>query len=441
VNDIPINLTVTDPGKTYFWVMQFPAQGPTFPLNFPFVRMDFTSMEQGLYGNTYDISLAGAASLLIDRNIAVNMTCQIGTADCSITGSAGTPIQGASSLGANRRATKTEFNFVRPGDVRADGFPLPGNSLDHTDLLVRPPFGAWTLVSSAGAGSGTVSLSSPPAGTLLWGAQAVDKNGHKGILSNTTITGFNEDPDEPNGRLNEATLLTTPVVNHTATYSPAGDQDYYSFMASPGDVINASAQATGQDGNNNMDLTMFLFDNSGAIVAFDDDSNGNLNPKLSFTVPPPSSKSNNSSPRKFTILMTDFQGSLFSPTSAPRVITPQTYRFNVSVTPSALAGRLDRGMDPSGFGFALGGPNPANPHAKLIYVLPQNANGTRVSLRVYDVQGRLVRTLVDRNEQAGAHTLVWDGTDQGGRGVSSGTYFARITAGSYQAEQKVLFVK
>jgi hypothetical protein len=213
-------------------------------------------------------------------------------------------------------------------------------------------------------------------------------------------------------------------------------------MAKPGDVIAANAVAIGQDGYNNLDLTMFLFDNTGEIVAFDDDSNGNLNPKLSFTVPPPSGNSKSMAPRKFTILMTDFQGSLFSPTSAPRLITPQTYRFSVNVTPSAaLAARLARGMNGDGFGFALGGPNPANPHAKLVYVLPRNADGTRVSLRVYDIQGRLVRTLVDRNEQAGPHTAVWNGTDQSGRHVSSGTYFARITAGSFRAEEKILFVK
>jgi hypothetical protein len=441
VNDIPINMTVNDPGKTYFWVMQFPAAGGSFPYNFPFLRMDYTTMEQGLYGNTYDISLAGGASLLIDRNIAVDMTCQIGSMDCSLAGTAGVPIEAAQSLGANRRDTKTEFNFVRPTDTRADGFPMAANSLQQTDLLARPPFGPWTLIASGGAGTGAISLNNPPGGVVLWGAQAVDKNGHKAILTNTTITGYNEDADEPNGRLNEATALATPVISHNATYSPAGDQDYYSFMAKPGDMIEAFAVATGQDGANNLDLTMFLFDNSGNIVAFDDDSNGNLNPALTYTVPPASSNSKSMAPRTFTILMTDFGGSFFAPTRAPRVITPQTYQFSVGVTPSMLAGRLARGMNPDGFGFMLGGPNPANPHAKLVYVLPRNADGTRVALRLYDIQGRLVRTLVDQNEQAGPHTVVWDGTDQSGRSVSSGTYFARITAGPFRAQEKILFVK
>jgi FlgD Ig-like domain/Matrixin len=442
INEVPINLTVTAPGQTFFWVMRWAARpAPPYP-NHPFIRMDFASMERGFFANSYQTnSLTGPWSLLIDRNLAVSMRCQIGAGNCSISATAGVPIEGARSLGANRRATKTEFNFVRPTDTRADGFPMPMNSLERTDLLARPPFGPWSPMASGGAGAGSISMNTVPSGVLVWAAQAVDKNGHKAILSNNTITGLNEDADEPNGRLNEATPITTPAVGQ-ATYAPAGDQDYYGFMAKPGDVIEANAVAIGQDGFNNLDLTMFLFDNSGDIVAFDDDSNGNLNPRLSYTVPPPSANSKSKAPRKFTILMTDFRGSLFSPTSAPRLILPETYQFSVNVTPSlALAGRLARGMDPNGFGFALGGPNPANPHAKLLYVLPRSADGARVSLRVYDIQGRLVRTLVDRNDQAGPHTVIWDGTDQSGRHVSSGTYFARITAGSFRAEEKVLFVK
>ena len=46
------------------------------------------------------------------------------------------------------------------------------------------------------------------------------------------------------------------------------------------------------------------------------------------------------------------------------------------------------------------------------------------SVRVYDVAGRLVRTLVEGNLDAGPHEIVWDGTDDAGRRVASGVYFA-----------------
>jgi len=69
----------------------------------------------------------------------------------------------------------------------------------------------------------------------------------------------------------------------------------------------------GQDGANDLDLVMFLFDNSGALVAFDDDSNGGLNPRVTFAVPPPNANAKSKTPRKFSILITDFRGSFFNP--------------------------------------------------------------------------------------------------------------------------------
>jgi hypothetical protein len=435
-NVIPVNLVVNSPNQTFFWVLRWPPRPGSFPNNHAFVRIDYTSLERGLFLNSYSTAtLTGAWSLGIDRNVAVSMFCQVGSPEMA-------PIQASSNLGANRRDTKVEFKYAGPGDFRADGFPLPHNSLLQTDLLRRPAFGAWTYEASGGAGSDMISRDSIPSGIWVWSTQAVDKYGHKAILSSATLTGLNADLDEPNGRLNEAKPVTPPVLLRGATYAPAGDQDYYTFTARVGDIIDASAVSQGQDGANDLDLVMFLFDTSGEIVAFDDDSNGGLNPRVTFAVPPPSVNSNSNAPRKFTILITDFRGSFLNPTGAPRVVVPENYGFSVNVTsPVASAARFSRGLNEDGYGFALGGPNPANPTSKLVYVLPRAADGTRVSLRVYDVHGRMVRTLVDRNEVAGPHTVIWDGTDASGRRVSSGTYFARIEAGTFRQEARVVFVK
>lgn len=53
----------------------------------------------------------------------------------------------------------------------------------------------------------------------------------------------------------------------------------------------------------------------------------------------------------------------------------------------------------------------------------------RRTVRVYDVTGMLVAPLADREYDAGAHAVTWDGTDRTGAGVTSGVYFYRITAG------------
>jgi len=54
------------------------------------------------------------------------------------------------------------------------------------------------------------------------------------------------------------------------------------------------------------------------------------------------------------------------------------------------------------------------------------AKSDRVEVKVYDVTGRLVRSLADRNFQAGEHTLTWDGTNDQGQVVSRGVYFTQV---------------
>ncbi len=71
-------------------------------------------------------------------------------------------------------------------------------------------------------------------------------------------------------------------------------------------------------------------------------------------------------------------------------------------------------------------PNPFNPTTGLHFVLPQAAD---VELRIYDVAGHLVRTVVSGRMPAGENRVSWDGRDDGGHGVASGTYFARLVVG------------
>jgi flagellar hook capping protein FlgD len=213
--------------------------------------------------------------------------------------------------------------------------------------------------------------------------------------------------------------------------------------ASPGDQITATANSTNQDTRNDQDLVMFLMETNGDVIAFDDDSNGNLNPRISVTVPFKKDKEKkNPHARKLFLLVTDIQGSALIPTGTPQVRVPSTYNLSANVTtPAALAGRAGSIVE-GGFAFRNTGPNPANPRAKMIYVLPRNGEaGYGVKLRIYDVNGRLVRKLVDGVQPAGPHLAVWDGTDDAGRGVASGHYFARIDAGQYSERVGVTILK
>lgn len=85
-------------------------------------------------------------------------------------------------------------------------------------------------------------------------------------------------------------------------------------------------------------------------------------------------------------------------------------------------------------------PNPFNPTTKIIFEVP--AGWTKpVTLQIFNVQGHLVKTLVEGKAAPGAHTMVWDGKDAAGEPVASGIYFYKIVAGDFVAVKKMLFTK
>ncbi|MBN2564965.1 MAG: T9SS type A sorting domain-containing protein, partial [Candidatus Eisenbacteria bacterium] len=84
-------------------------------------------------------------------------------------------------------------------------------------------------------------------------------------------------------------------------------------------------------------------------------------------------------------------------------------------------------------------PNPFNPLTKIAYTVPEDAG--RVRLTLHNVCGQLVRTLVDGELPAGPSTAVWDGTDDNGRSLATGVYFARLSAGDQKAVAKMTLLK
>ncbi|MCD4698010.1 MAG: T9SS type A sorting domain-containing protein, partial [Bacteroidales bacterium] len=68
-------------------------------------------------------------------------------------------------------------------------------------------------------------------------------------------------------------------------------------------------------------------------------------------------------------------------------------------------------------------PNPFNELTVISYTLKVSG---RASLKIYDMTGQEVRTLVNKNQSAGKHSVVWDGTTNSGKPVSSGIYFCKL---------------
>ena len=84
-------------------------------------------------------------------------------------------------------------------------------------------------------------------------------------------------------------------------------------------------------------------------------------------------------------------------------------------------------------------PNPFNPSTTIAFELPRAAE---VSLDIYDLQGRLVRRLLDETTHIqGSHKQVWDGRDGAGRATSSGVYFYWFKAGDQKRVGKLTLLK
>jgi hypothetical protein len=84
-------------------------------------------------------------------------------------------------------------------------------------------------------------------------------------------------------------------------------------------------------------------------------------------------------------------------------------------------------------------PNPFTREASIAYTVP--SRGAAVTIRIYDVSGRLVRTVADARQDGGSYTVSWDGRDWANRAVSPGIYFCHAAIGDWIQVRKVVFLK
>jgi hypothetical protein len=98
-----------------------------------------------------------------------------------------------------------------------------------------------------------------------------------------------------------------------------------------------------------------------------------------------------------------------------------------AVNPMALDFKLNQNM-----------PNPFSGKTNISYQSPQNG---KVTLKVYNLQGQVVKVLVDKEQPAGYYNVAWGGKSGDGKTISNGVYFYRLTTGSGIATKKLVFVK
>ena len=90
------------------------------------------------------------------------------------------------------------------------------------------------------------------------------------------------------------------------------------------------------------------------------------------------------------------------------------------------------------FFISQGKPNPFIEKTHIEYNLPRISN---VNIAVYNVLGSKVRTLLNKIQNTGRYTIIWDGRDERGNKVTSGFYFLRLEAGEYEGTRKLLLIR
>jgi hypothetical protein len=93
---------------------------------------------------------------------------------------------------------------------------------------------------------------------------------------------------------------------------------------------------------------------------------------------------------------------------------------------------------PSNFALAQNYPNPFNASTMISYDLKTDS---KVSLKVYNILGQEVTTLVDKYQPVGSYTVAWNGKDSRGNDLSTGVYFYILKAGDFSANKKMTYLK
>jgi hypothetical protein len=116
----------------------------------------------------------------------------------------------------------------------------------------------------------------------------------------------------------------------------------------------------------------------------------------------------------------------------------RTYSSTLSSNTSIASAEFNYGQAPKDFVISQNYPNPFNPSTVISYSVPKSSF---VSIKVFNLFGQEVKTLINSRRQAGYYTIQWNGDNNFGRSVSSGVYIYRVEAGQYIKTMKMMLLK
>jgi len=86
-------------------------------------------------------------------------------------------------------------------------------------------------------------------------------------------------------------------------------------------------------------------------------------------------------------------------------------------------------------------PNPFNSQTTIKFSVPNISVNTKVVLKVYNIEGKLIRTLLNETRAPGSYSVAWDGCNETGDIVATGMYLYEIRIGEFKAVKKMLVMK
>lgn len=126
-------------------------------------------------------------------------------------------------------------------------------------------------------------------------------------------------------------------------------------------------------------------------------------------------------------------------TSTDLQITPTTTLINGVNIPIFVSSVEHKNLQPDEFRLEQNHPNPFNPTSKIRYSIPLlrgDERGVSTSLKIYDMLGNEIATLVNEEKQSGTYEVVWDASK-----ISSGVYFYRLTSGKFILTKKMILLR
>jgi hypothetical protein len=129
-------------------------------------------------------------------------------------------------------------------------------------------------------------------------------------------------------------------------------------------------------------------------------------------------------------------GELYRDNKSISVLANRTGSYSLVI--KNFGGFTNQDEIPTKFYLQQNYPNPFNPNTTIRFGLPQNS---QTILRIINLKGQIIATLVDETLEAGVHAVEWDGTDDRKVPVASGVYLYQIKSGGFIETKKLVLVK